>query len=131
MAAGRVRKTGGLRATCGGRIGHPSLDCAQNLILHILTAEFIWKYRKKCQHKKLQQQTSFGGKKTLQYKSPTRGPRTACNTPGSVVRLAATFVNYAYKNYRIIEASLSLIVLSPRTPLCFEITRILHSCSGK
>ena len=63
MAAVRVRKTGELRATCGGRVGHPSLDCAQNLILHILTAEFIRKYRKKCQHKKKASATDFVRKK--------------------------------------------------------------------
>jgi hypothetical protein len=45
MAAGRLRKSEVLRATCWGRVGHPSLDCAQNLILHILTADFIRKQK--------------------------------------------------------------------------------------
>jgi len=102
MAAGLVRKTGGLRVKCGRRVGHPSLDCAQNLILHILTAEFIRKYRKKCQHKKKASATDFVRNKILHHGSPTRGPRIECTTPGSIVRLEATFVNYAH-NIRITE----------------------------
>jgi len=50
MAAGRVKKLEGCVRHVG--VGHPSLDCAQNLILHILAAGFIPKYRKKCQHEK-------------------------------------------------------------------------------
>jgi hypothetical protein len=102
MAAGRVRKTGGLCATCAGRGGHPSLVCAQNLILHLLTVGFILKYGKKYQHEKKVSATDFLRKKILQHGSPTSGPRTACTTPGFIMRLAATFVNYAH-NIRITE----------------------------
>jgi hypothetical protein len=92
-----------MRQVGAGLATHPLNVHRTQFGTRILTAEFLQKYRKKSQHEKKALATDFfRKKKTLQHGSPTRGPRTACNTPGSIMRLAATFVNYA-GNIRIEE----------------------------